>query len=361
MEEFAKYQNALASKAFDPRLTRGRQFQIDEDLPLFADLWSFNTYYQDEYAILFSKSFRNLDRKTQVWPIAENPLVRNRLTHTLEVTAIAALIARVLGLNVPLTRAIALAHDLGHAPFGHLFEQTIANIVGSKFRHEIFGPIVIQKIERQGHGLNLSFEVLEGITKHSRGDGQLTAEEGFPLEYAVVMYSDKLAYLFSDINDCVRQKYIELSQLPPDLQSLGTNQRAQLTSCLKALFEESAASGRVSFVDSITAKIFEEGRQWMYKNVYHRLDQEPDRLCYGKDIERAHAFLCQYFGLKSVDAAVVLATMTDPELLALAKLERAETVGDIKNLNQFGFLERLPYCLGVGFQEKDIDFSWTNK
>ncbi len=358
MEKITEFQNALASKAFESEKTLGRKNQDDPEQFLFGILDPFEI---DIWKIKQSKSLRALNGKTQVWPVADNPLVRNRLTHTLEVESLASLIARVLGLNDKLTSAIALAHDLGHAPFGHMFERVISRIVGDEFRHEIFGPILIQEIERQGRGLNLSFEVLEGVTRHSRGGGSLIVEEGFPLEYDVVMYADKLAYLFSDINDAVRQNYIQIKDMPESLKFLGDNQRAQINSCLAALFKESAERGYVSFANSPEAAAFETCRKWMYRNVYEKLDLDKGRIDHEQDIENAFSFVHNYFCLEMADAAVVLATMTDREVLLLSKLKNDARIIDVQNLNQMGFVERLEYCKGVGFSKEDIDFSWAGK
>lgn len=358
MEKITEIQNALVRKAFKSKKTLGRKSQDDPDLffskvldPFEVDIWK----------IKMSKSFRALAGKTQVWPVAENPLVRNRLTHTLEVESIANLIARVLGLNDKLTSAIALAHDLGHAPFGHMFERVISRITSAEFRHEIFGPILLQQIERQGQGLNLSLEVLEGITRHSRGGGNLTIEEGFPLEYDVVMYADKLAYLFSDINDATRQDYIQPIDLPASLKFLGKNQRAQINSCLMALFQESVECGYVSFSKSPEALAFEKTRQWMYDHVYYKLDTDTCRLVHEQDIENAFSFIRNYFCLERIDAAVILATMTDREVLVLSALKHDARILDVHNLGRMGFMERMEYCKDVGFGKEDIDFSWAGK
>lgn len=350
------YQNALVAKAFSSTKTLGRRRKETDDLIFYEFL---DPYKMDAYKIKASKSFRTLAGKTQVWSLSNNPLVRNRLTHTMEVEAIAVLISEVLGLNVSLTRAIALAHDLGHAPFGHLFEGTISEIIGAEFLHENFGPIVLQKIERQGKGVNISFEVLEGILHHSLSNRKTNISSGLPLEYSVVMYADKIAYLLSDINDCLRQKYIVASQLPRHFMELGKNQREQTNTILKALFEESIDLGYVSFFYSQTAKIFNEIRGWMFRNVYVEMDQSPERIGYGEEIKQAFNFVNQYYGFNKIDSVVALATMTDRQILFLSAAFKTPSIGDIKRLEDFGITEILPFCRGVGFQKKDIDLSWA--
>lgn len=349
------FKGALSDKAFQSQNSLGRQCAQDEDLALAQLMDPFEI---DVWKIKSSKSLRALGGKTQVWPLASNPLVRNRLTHSLEVEAIAVMIAQVLGLNVNLTRAIALAHDLGHAPFGHMFERIISEITGIRLRHEFFGPLLMQKIERQGKGLNLSFEVLEGVSRHSRGDGKLVTEDNYPLEYAAVMYADKIAYTPSDVNDCLRQGY--LKEIPTRLRSLGENQREQVNSCLLALFEESAECGYVSFSTSKQAVAFEAARQWMYKNVYHKLDQEADRIENEKHIRRAYSFVSRYFYFNSIDTAVALATMTDREIITLSEMKSSSTtIFDVKKLEHSGFMERLDYCRNIGYTEEEMKASWS--
>ncbi|MEI7620541.1 MAG: HD domain-containing protein [Candidatus Falkowbacteria bacterium] len=355
IKKTASFMGALSHKAFQSQDTLGRQCKEDEDLALAQFLDPFEI---DIWKIKSSKSFRALAGKTQVWPLSANPLVRNRLTHTLEVEAIAVMIAQVLGLNVSLTRAIALSHDLGHAPFGHMFERIISEITGIKFRHEFFGPLLMQKIERQGKGINASFEVLEGDSRHSRGDGKLITEINHPSEYGAVVCADKIGYTPSDVNDCLRMGY--LKKTPTRLKHLGKNQREQVNSCLLALFKESAECGYVSFSTSKQAIAFEDARQWMYKNVYHKLDQEPDRIGNEEHIRRAYSFVSKYFNFNSIDTAVALATMTDREIITLSEMESGPTtVRDIKKLEHSGFMERLKYCQGVGYTEEDMKASWS--
>ena len=146
-------------------------------------------FWIDVQKILNSKSFRRLEGKTQVWPLAENPLVRNRLIHTMEVYFTAITIARILGLNEELTGAIALAHDLGHTPFGYLGERILSKIALEKFddpigfKHARFSVIVAQEIERNGQGLNLMPIICDGVEYHSRGAGTMTTLENVPQEF----------------------------------------------------------------------------------------------------------------------------------------------------------------------------------
>jgi len=351
MEKSTDYLNALASRAFDSKKTLGRERKEDEDLDFYKFLDPFDI---DIYKIKSCKSFRSLSNKTQVWPLSKNPLIRHRLSHTMEVEAVAVIIARTLGLNVSLASAIALAHDLGHAPFGHLFERVITAIVGVEFRHGIFGAIMLQKIERQGRGVNLSFEVMEGVSKHSGSEKKLASDDKLPLEYAAIACADKIAFLFSDVNDTLRTKYVARRDLPEAFSFLGANQRAQVNSCLVALFKESAERGTISFSDSPEALAFEGARQWMYKNVYCRVDKDPDRRENENHICQAYSFMRDYFGLDPITTAVAMATMTDREVIELSGLKKRGTIDSVKILDQLGFMEFLPYCQGIGFTEADL-------
>lgn len=303
-------------------------------------------FWVDAQKILNSKSFRRLEGKTQVWPLAENPLVRNRLTHTMEVYSIAVTIARILGLNEWLAGAIALAHDLGHTPFGHLGERMLSKILNHRlgnnrdFRHAEFSVVVAQEIERKGQGLNLMPIVCDGIKYHSRGSGEMTLLENVLQEFQVVMYADKLAYTFSDISDVLRVGFLDESRLPDILKLFGSNQRECMNTIVMALVEESLSAGKVVFQNSVIAKAFIDLRAWMYKNLYHVLDGEEYRQSLEKKVNDAFSFLSLVIP-KSSNAIAVIATMTDYEVLRVA--DYADISG-YQKLKRLGFWESVEYC-----------------
>ena len=177
-----------------------------------------NAFQHDRDRILHSKSFRRLKHKTQVFLAPTGDHYRTRLTHTLEVSQIARTIARALRLNEDLTEAIALGHDLGHTPFGHTGEKVIDRLYSGGFHHTVQSLRVVEHIEKDGRGLNLTAEVRDGILKHSKGRGRVVsrAGEGGPLtlEGQVVRLSDLIAYVNHDLDDAVRAKVLAEGDVP---------------------------------------------------------------------------------------------------------------------------------------------------
>lgn len=359
-EDLKKYRGALKHLAFDSKKSLGRRTQDDEDL-ILADIS--DPFWIDALKIANSKGFRLESHKTQVWSSPDNPLIRNRMTHTLEVMIIGETIAQILGLNVNLVKALALVHDIGHPPFGHAGERELGKILGFEFKHEIFSVILADKIERKGKGLNLSFEVLDGAPYHSNGSGIIKLDPKCPPEYMVIRLADKLAYLSSDINDALRMGYIKSGEIPKMVRCLGNNQREWVNNCIRALVKESAEKGRLSFSNSITAAAVNKARSWMFRQVYQRLADGIEKTEYADDINRAYLFLADLLkgDSREIDPATALATLTDQEVRFLAKARQEGTVGSIMNLKSTGFYEILPYCQRHGFTLKDIDLSWAQK
>src|SRR5690554_4289829 len=193
----------LSSYASLSKDSRGRE-RKEEPCPIRT------IYQRDRDRIIHSKAFRRLKHKTQVFITPEGDHYRTRLTHTLEVTQIARTISRALSLNEDLTEAIALGHDLGHTPFGHAGEETLNNICSFGFLHNEQSLRVVDYLERDG-GLNLSFEVRDGILNHSGGGHPIT------LEAAVVHLSDRIAYINHDIDDALRGKILKDEHLPQSI------------------------------------------------------------------------------------------------------------------------------------------------
>lgn len=210
----------LSSKACLSALSKGR---ARPEKP-----HSLRTAFQrDRDRIIHSKSFRRLKHKTQVFLAPFGDHFRTRLTHTLEVSQIARTIAKALRLNEDLTEAIALGHDLGHTPFGHAGEETLARLLPGGFTHYEQSLRVVEKLEYDGKGLNLTFEVRDGIFKHSKGRGEIIDEneEEMPatLEGQVVRVSDIIAYVNHDIDDALRAGVIGEKDIPGHLvKALGS-------------------------------------------------------------------------------------------------------------------------------------------
>ena len=165
-------------------------------------------YQRDRDRILHSKAFRRMKHKTQVFLAPSGDHYRTRLTHTLEVSQTARTIARALRLNEDLTEAIALGHDLGHAPFGHAGEAVLNEICPEGFKHYIQSVRVVEVLEKNGQGLNLTKEVRDGMMNHS------TSRMPKTLEGKIVRLSDKIAYINHDIDDAIRGRIITEDELP---------------------------------------------------------------------------------------------------------------------------------------------------
>ena len=211
--------NTLSPRACLSSATKGRQ-RPERPHPLRTE------FQRDRDRIIHSKSFRRLKHKTQVFLAPFGDHYRTRLTHTLEVSQIARTIARALRLNEDLTEAIALGHDLGHTPFGHSGEKVLDRLVPGGFHHARQSLRVVEKLEYEGKGLNLTFEVREGIVHHSKGRGEILPDrsEELPqtLEAQVVRVSDVIAYVNHDIDDAIRAGIINEDDIPQELvQILG--------------------------------------------------------------------------------------------------------------------------------------------
>ena len=183
------------------------------------------TAFQDDCdRILHSKAFRRLKYKTQVFLSPEGDHYRTRLTHTLEVSQIARTVARALALNEDLTEAIALGHDLGHTPFGHAGERVLNELAPDGFHHVVQSQRVVESLENEGIGLNLTAEVVDGIRKHSKGQGPLNeADECFlpkTLEGRIVRFADIIAYVNHDLDDALRADLIIESEIPAGISSV---------------------------------------------------------------------------------------------------------------------------------------------
>lgn len=195
-------------------------------------------FQRDRDRIIHSKAFRRLKHKTQVFLSPTGDHYRTRLTHTLEVAQIARTIARALRLNEDLTEAIALGHDLGHTPFGHAGEEVLNRISPHGFSHREQGLRVVDILEREGKGLNLTFEVRDGIAKHSKAKGAIiptdATEEAVTLEGQVVRVADIIAYVNHDLDDAIRGGVIKEKDIPREcLEVLGDTHSRRIDTMVK--------------------------------------------------------------------------------------------------------------------------------
>jgi len=214
----------------------------EEKCPIRTD------FQRDRDRIVHAKAFRRLKHKTQVFIDPEEDHYRTRLTHTLEVAQIARTIARALRLNEDLTEAIALGHDLGHTPFGHVGEEALDEayrefVPGASFRHNEQGLRVVDFLERDGRGLNLTWEVRDGILHHSKGSDDICSESGDTdgtLEGEVVRIADRIAYINHDIDDAIRAGVLCEEDLPEDcLTVLGRRHSQRIATMVIDLVENS--------------------------------------------------------------------------------------------------------------------------
>ncbi|MBI4844174.1 MAG: deoxyguanosinetriphosphate triphosphohydrolase [Nitrospirae bacterium] len=228
-------------------------------------------FQRDRDRIIHSKAFRRLKHKTQVFLAPKGDHYRTRLTHTLEVSQIARTIARALRLNEDLTEAIALGHDLGHTPFGHAGEDVLREIYPGGFKHFRQSLRVVDVLERNGQGLNLTYEVRDGIVKHSKGKGKIFLKSGRheTLEGQVVRVSDIIAYVNHDLDDAIRAGVLKRSKIPAGFFKIGNTQAQRIDAMVKDLIYSTLKSGYDCICMSpdmtdITYSL----RDFLYENVY---------------------------------------------------------------------------------------------
>ncbi len=222
-------------------------------------------FARDRDRIIHSKSFRRLMHKTQVFLSPEGDHYRTRLTHTLEVNQIAKTLAVALRLNEELTEAIALGHDLGHTPFGHAGERALDEICPYGFSHAAQSVRVVEQIENDGEGLNLTWEVRNGIGCHSYSN---PSPEGRAktLEGRVVYFADKIAYLNHDLEDAVRAQVLGDSDIPWTIKyRLGRTKSQRITALIESVIRN---SGEDICMDSATSEAFKQFNAFMYEAVY---------------------------------------------------------------------------------------------
>ena len=219
-------------------------------------------YQRDRDRILHCKAFRRLKDKTQVFLAPQGDHYRNRLTHTLEVSQIARTIAKALRLNEDLVEAIALGHDLGHTPFGHAGEHALNQIHPGGFAHYRQSIRVVQVLEKDGEGLNLTWEVRDGILNHRTSGSPAT------LEGQVVRFSDKIAYLHHDMDDAQRAGIITEDNIPVTLRMLlGYTTRERLNTFVHDIIENSLGRDSIQMSPEIQEGLTEL-RALMFRNVY---------------------------------------------------------------------------------------------
>ena len=278
-------------------------------------------YQRDRDRIIHSKAFRRLKHKTQVFiaPLGDHYVTR--LTHTLEVSQIARTIARALNLNEDLAEAIALGHDLGHTPFGHIGEDELDKILSDGFRHSSQSLNIVERVERDGRGLNLTWEVRQGILMHSkpRGDFLAALDNDITLEAQIVRISDAVAYINHDLADAFRAGILSDKDLPASVaDTLGRRHSERIDTIVCDIIDHSyhvsgspnavrpelvegpvsrqngaqpEPSLSITMGDSVRTA-FMELREFMFDTVYLPNDDSPE----GETARRIVRFLYGYFG-----------------------------------------------------------------
>jgi dGTPase len=243
-----------------------------------------SAFQVDRDRILHTKSFRRLMSKTQVYIAPEGDHYRTRLTHTLEVTAIARTVARALGLNEDLVEAIGTGHDLGHPAFGHTGEHALDEALrerfGRRFLHNEQSLRVVDHLERDGRGLNLTAEVRDGILNHTGPDDPAT------LEGRIVKIVDRVAYINHDIDDAIRAGILDRDELPADaIALLGDRGSVRIDRLVHDLIETSAEAGTIAQGDEVGPAMLEL-RSFMFERVYLNGDNNEDKHRVGELLPR---------------------------------------------------------------------------
>ena len=219
-------------------------------------------YQRDRDRIIHCKSFRRLKHKTQVFLSPEGDHYRTRLTHTLEVAQIARTIARALRLNEDLTEAVALAHDLGHTPFGHAGEVALSEVMGIPFHHNEQSLRVVDRLEKNGQGLNLTHEVRMAILGHTG----LSIPE--TLEGQIVRVSDRIAYINHDIDDAIRAGILTEADIPREISYvLGESHRERINTLVTDMITHTSETGTLGMRPEVS-QAMNELRSFLFARVY---------------------------------------------------------------------------------------------
>ena len=258
----------LAAQATKSADSRGRLHpEVEDDVrPAFQ---------RDRDRIIHSKAFRRLKHKTQVFFAPAGDHYRTRLTHTLEVSQIARTIAKVLRLHEELTEAITLGHDLGHTPFGHAGERVIDSLMPGGFNHYLQSLRIVDVLENEGRGLNLTWEVRDGIAKHSKGKsgapvGMADAERAATIEGQIMRVADLIAYVNHDIDDATRAGLLKPEDLPREpVRLLGNSSSARIGTLVKDVVTETLAGGlsEICMSDGVLGAVLKL-REFLFDAVY---------------------------------------------------------------------------------------------
>ena len=256
------------------------------------------------------------------------------------------------------SEAIAYGHDNGHPPGGHEGERFLTRVSGRPFRHNVFGVVIAQKIERQGRGLNLARQTLEGIQFHSRGSGDLVPSN-LCAEADAVMYADKIGYVFADFNDLFfrnvredsRWRLEDFPELAQEMAWFGPNQGERMDTCIAALCQESAETGRVSFAESEAAQRFARVMKLMYE-VYPLINKDT-----GLETRLQLAYEAVAAAVPDIDPVLLFALLNDRDVswLSAKTLNGRVLRSDLARLS---IAEVIPHLQGRQIDFADPDMDW---
>ncbi len=293
-------------------------------------------YQRDRDRILHCKSFRRLKHKTQVFLTPKGDHYRTRLTHTLEVAQTARTIARALRLNEDLTEAIALGHDLGHTPFGHAGERALNQVYSEGFAHNEQSVRIVERLEKGGKGLNLTWEVRDGILNHQMSGKPST------LEGMIVRYSDKIAYINHDVDDAIRAGVIREDEIPGTYTDiLGHSTRERLNTMIHDIVNNSQEQPKIRMSEDVEFA-FRGMRKYMFENVYTNPKAKGEE----KKAENILKELFRYY-------------MDHPELLSNEYIERMWQTGETQERSVCDYIAGMTDQYAIAkFQEFFVPVSW---
>ena len=293
-------------------------------------------YQRDRDRILHCKSFRRLKHKTQVFLTPQGDHYRTRLTHTLEVAQTARTIARALRLNEDLTEAIALGHDLGHTPFGHAGERALNQVCSEGFAHHQQSVRIVERLEKGGKGLNLTWEVRDGISNHQMSGKPST------LEGKIVRYSDKIAYINHDVDDAIRAGVIRENEIPRTYTDiLGHSTRERLNTMIHDIVNSSLEKPDIRMSEDVEFA-FRGMRKYMFENVYTNPKAKGEE-------EKAENILKELFRYY----------MDHPERLSNEYIERMWQTGETQERSVCDYIAGMTDQYAIAkFQEFFVPVSW---
>lgn len=271
------------------RSTAASRLREEEESPIRT------AFQRDRDRVIHTKSFRRLMHKTQVFIATSGDHYRTRLTHTLEVTQIARTIGRALALNEDLIEAIGLGHDLGHTPFGHAGERALAESLPG-FRHNEQSLRIVDKLENDGVGLNLTRPVRDGVLRHSKGRASIVAAhqaDPATLEGQVLKIADGVAYINHDLDDALRAGIVQQSAIPSRvIKELGARHSRRINTLVEDIVASSdpGKHGTIAMSTGIR-EVADELRNFLYERVYDPINAKPETV-HAQDVVRTHA---EYF------------------------------------------------------------------